>query len=213
VCRRRIVLISNLLAIGPKGPGVERAVFFGFGWMLSAGAVGAVVGSIATGTAGLTIWALSGAAVVSAQWALVRRQLQFAPLPWLAATALGSFLAGYVYVYTGIAVGDGGEDALRGGVTVALAGGLMMGAPQAAFIRDPRIRWWAWILATMIGVLAAWSVDLGGLWYSIHGHVPRWIGAIAGTSGYWVAISLPQAFLIGWAMRRRTPPTTAKIVS
>jgi hypothetical protein len=199
---------------------VERAALFGVGWVLGAGAAGGLLGSIADGVTGLIIWGLSGIAVGAVQWALVSRRLQIPPIRWIVATSIGSFATLYVHFYLGVLITKGarsffglmashGGELLFNSVIVAIAGGLLLGIPQASALGRTPIRWWTWPLATMLGALVAWLADLG-LW-SVD--MPRRIEAIIRVGGYWVALSLPQAFLIGWALRRQASPTTAKTVS
>jgi hypothetical protein len=196
---------------------VGRAAVFALSWVTCAGGIGSLLGALtnalegAIDHAGLTVWAFSGIAVGAAQWALVCRRLQVSALGWIAATAFGSFLTMSVYFYLGVLVTKGaanfsnllvryGDEVALYSVVVMLVGGLTIGIPQAVLLRDTRIRWWIWPSATMLGVLGAWLGDLG-LWDAILGRWPRQIEAIIHMSSYWLALSIPQALVIGHAVK------------
>jgi hypothetical protein len=78
---------------------------------------------------------------------------------------------------------------------------LTLGLPQSVALRDTPIRWWAWTLATTLGVVAAWFGELAlqgvRFW-----NMPPEVGMIVHTSGYWFMLTLPQAVVIGRAMKR-----------
>jgi hypothetical protein len=196
---------------------MQRSVAFALSWILCAGAVGALLGAAAavlmsvTAGAGIIVWALSGAAVGAAQWTVVCRRLQVSKWGWVAATALGSLPVMYVYFYLGVLVTKGaanfsdllaryGDEVALYTLAVMLVGGVSLGLPQAMLLRETGIRWWNWPLATILGILGAWLGDLG-LWDAMLGRWPRPIGIIIHMSGYWMALSLPQAVAIGAAMR------------
>lgn len=184
---------------------------FALGWVIAAGIVGGLVSALATGFAGLVARAFSGIAVGAAQWMLVHQRLRISLAEWTAATGFGSFIIVYVQIYFGILVTKGagnfwdlitryGGDVVIGGTIVAVVGGLVLGLPQAAVLRDTPVRWSAWFWATMFGAIAAWLGDLC-LMTLVAGDLPREARMIALGAVYWVALSIPQAVLVGRAMK------------
>jgi hypothetical protein len=184
---------------------VRVAIGFGLGWIVGTSVVGGLLGALATGLAGLVVWTLSGFAVGAAQWLLIRHRLRVSPIRWIAATAFGSFVIILVHIYLGTLVskGIGRSEVLVDAVIMAIIGGLALRIPQAAALGDTPIRWPAWCWATAFGALAAWLGDFGLVTF-VAGDLPREAGMIALTSGFWAALSLPQAILIGRAMKGAT---------
>lgn len=194
---------------------MAQAVVYGLGWVAVAGVFGALLGSITTGTPGLIIWSVSGIAVGAAQWTLVRRRLRVSPIPWVAVTAIGSFVAIYAHFYFALLITKSGGgildlatrypgEFLRDSIVMPLVGALTLGLPQGVALRDTPIRWWAWILATTLGVVAAWFGELAlqGIRFW---NMPPEFGMIVHTGGYWIMLTLPQAVLIGRATKRAMP--------
>lgn len=87
-------------------------------------------------------------------------------------------------------------------IIIALAGGLMLGVPQAVVLGGTPVRWWAWIPATTLGAVLAWVGHLLLLFpLSARGQLPPELDMIAVVGGYWIALTLPQSVLIGLAMK------------
>lgn len=191
---------------------MARALTYGLGWVAVAGVVGGLVGGVAPGVVGLVFLALSGVAVGAVQWRYVLRPLGVAPAPWIATTAIGACAAmlthfmmalGFTKTTVGFAdiIDRFGGKLFYAGLYVALAGALLWGAPQAFVLRETAVRWWAWILATMVGVSCAWfgALALHGTGFAT---TPPEIGRIIRVAAYWAVLTLPQAILIGRAMKK-----------
>lgn len=197
-----------------------RALAYGIAWVAVAGVVGGFVGGVVPGIVGLVFLALSGIAVGAVQWRLILRPLGVSPVPWVATTAIGAcaamfthyMMAGAVMKTTvGIAdiINRFGDRLFYSGFYVALVGALLWGVPQAIVLRETTVRWWVWILVTMLGVLCAWigALALSGIAFAT---MPPEIGRISHVAAYWVIVTLPQAILIGRAIGRTAADTVQR---
>jgi hypothetical protein len=170
--------------------------------------------------AGIIIGAFSGFGVGAAQWMLMRGRLDVSGRGWILGTGCGAFLALWAQFYFGFpffkAALDFPDLVGRFGYGVPLftliavtCGGVALGVPQAAALRYTDVRARAWLPVTTLGILVAWLASLG-LWSTLletvgisGGDWPRPLRIIGGFVGYWASISIPQAFVMGRALRGR----------
>jgi hypothetical protein len=168
----------------------------------------------------IVVWLFSGFGVGAAQWLLMRGRLDVSFRWWTVSTGCGAIAAIFAQFYLGLPffkagldfpdlISRFGYDVVVFGAATLVAGGLALGVPQMAALSNTDVRWRTWLLVTALGILAAWLASLG-LWSTLMdlfgipgGHWPRPIRIIATVAGYWTAIALPQAFVMGPALKRR----------